>query len=70
MFTDQAGRHYWFAENLLKQGYTPTIFCASTNHFSNENVDTEGSKFIKKTVNDIPFIFINTPEYKGMANRE
>ena len=26
MFFDQAGRHYWFAENLIKEGYKPTIF--------------------------------------------
>ncbi|WJY26419.1 glycosyltransferase family 4 protein [Sporosarcina trichiuri] len=65
MFSDQAGRHYWFAEHLIEQGYTPTIFCASTNHFSNENVDTDGRKFIRKQVNDIPFTFINTPQYKG-----
>ncbi|WP_318506969.1 hypothetical protein [Bacillus sp. T3] len=40
MYIDQAGRHYWLAENLIKQGYNPTIFCASTVHNSNENIDT------------------------------
>ena len=36
MFNDKAGRHYWFAENLIETGYNPTIFCASTIHNSNE----------------------------------
>ena len=42
MYKDRAGRHYWFAENLVRNGYNPTIFCASTNHFSDENIDTKG----------------------------
>lgn len=65
MFFDQAGRHYWFAENLLKEGYKPTIFCASTNHFSDNDIDTKRSKYSLDSVNNIPFVFINTPEYKG-----
>lgn len=69
MFFDQAGRHYWFAENLLKEGYKPTIFCASTNHFSDNHIDTEGQKFSTDSVNDIPFVFVNTPEYKGNGKK-
>ena len=65
MFFDQAGRHYWFAENLIKEGYKPTIFCASTNHFSDNHIDTEGSRYSLDSVNNIPFVFVNTPEYKG-----
>lgn len=69
MFFDQAGRHYWFAENLLKEGYKPTIFCASTNHFSDNHIDTKGQKFSTDSVNDIPFVFVNTPEYKGNGKK-
>jgi glycosyltransferase involved in cell wall biosynthesis len=69
MFFDQAGRHYWFAENLLKEGYKPTIFCASTNHFSDNHIDTKGQKFSTNSVNDIPFVFVNTPEYKGNGKK-
>ncbi|TCP24921.1 glycosyltransferase involved in cell wall biosynthesis [Scopulibacillus darangshiensis] len=63
MYKDQAGRHYWFAENLIKRGYSPTIFCASTVHNSNENIDTKNNKFITDTLNNIPFVFVETPSY-------
>ena len=69
MFFDQAGRHYWLAENLIKEGYKPTIFCASTNHFSDNHIDTKGQKFSTDSVNDIPFVFVNTPEYRGNGKK-
>ncbi len=69
MFFDKAGRHYWFAENLIKKGYKPTIFCASTNHFSDNYIDTEGNKYSAESVNNIPFVFVNTPEYKGNGKK-
>lgn len=69
MFFDQAGRHYWFAENLIEEGYKPIIFCASTNHFSDNHIDTKGSKYSLDSVNNIPFVFVNTPEYKGNGKK-
>jgi len=69
MFKEQAGRHYWFAKYLLKEGYEPTIFCASTVHNSTENIDTQNNKYIKKTVNGIPFIFVKTPSYNGNGKK-
>lgn len=65
MYKDQAGRHYWFAENLIKEGYNPTVFCASTVHNSNDNIDTEGLKYCEYKQNGIPFVFVNTPDYAG-----
>lgn len=65
MFKDQAGRHYWFAENLIKHGYSPTVFCASTIHNSNENIVTGTQKYVSDNVNGIPFVFVKTPEYRG-----
>ncbi|HAS91460.1 MAG TPA: glycosyltransferase WbuB [Clostridiales bacterium] len=65
MYKDQAGRHYWFAENLIKAGYSPTIFCASTIHNLNENLDTAGNKYISYNLYGIPFVFIKTPKYNG-----
>lgn len=64
-FKDQAGRHYWFAENLMKEGYSPTIFCASTVHNSNENIDTGIQKYVSDKTNDIPFVFVKSPDYRG-----
>ncbi|KUO49312.1 MAG: glycosyltransferase WbuB [Desulfitibacter sp. BRH_c19] len=69
MYFDKAGRHYWFAEYLIKLGYKPTIFCASTNHFSNENIDTKGEKYITEPKNDIPFVFVKAPDYKGNGKK-
>jgi len=65
MYKNQGGRHYWFAENLIKHGYKPTIFCASTIHNSDENINTGKKKYIIKIINEIPFVFIKTPAYKG-----
>jgi glycosyltransferase involved in cell wall biosynthesis len=64
-YKDQAGRHYWFAENLLKQGYKPTIFCASTIHNSSENIDTGSNIYASEMTNGIPYVFVKTPNYIG-----
>jgi len=69
MYKDRAGRHYWFAENLVRNGYNPTIFCASTNHFSDENIDTKGKKHITDLQDGISFVFVNTPNYKGNGKK-
>ncbi|GEM04152.1 glycosyltransferase WbuB [Halolactibacillus miurensis] len=69
MFFDQAGRHYWFAENLIKKGYKPTIFCASTNHFSDYHIDTNEKQYSTDSVDSIPFVFVNTPEYEGNGKK-
>lgn len=69
MYFDKAGRHYWFAENLIESGYKPTVFCASTNHFSDKSVDTKGEMYVKQSKKEIPFVFVNTPEYKGNGKK-
>jgi len=65
MFKNQGGRHYWFAENLIKKGYKVTIFCASTFHNSSDIIDTGNNKYIRDSVNGIPFVFVKTPCYIG-----
>ncbi|MEA1853619.1 glycosyltransferase family 4 protein [Cytobacillus sp. OWB-43] len=65
MYKDRAGRHYWFAENLVKQGYNPTVFCASTVHNSNGNIDTGSNIYTSDMSNGIPFVFVKTPQYIG-----
>lgn len=69
MFKDEAGRHYWFAENLIKEGYSPTIFCASTIHNTNEDIDTNNHKFIIHKTNGIPFVFVKTPNYSQNGSK-
>lgn len=70
MFKDKAGRHFWFAENLLKRGYFPSIFCASTFHNSDEKIEINKNKKYKSDImNNIPFVFVKTPQYNGNGKR-
>lgn len=59
------GRHYKFAENLIKRGYNVKIFCASTVHNSNQNMITDSRKYLYEIHNDIPFVIIRARNYKG-----
>lgn len=65
MYFNEGGRHYWFAENLIKQGYEPTIFCANTRHNSNDVIELDGKLYSTDNKDNIPFVFVKTPEYKG-----
>lgn len=65
MYFNEGGRHYWFAENLIKQGYEPTIFCANTRHNSNDVIELDGKLYSINKKDNIPFVFVKTPEYKG-----
>lgn len=65
MYFNEGGRHYWFAENLIKQGYEPTIFCANTRHNSNDVIELDGELYSTDKKDNIPFVFVKTPEYKG-----
>ena len=64
MYKDHGGRHYWFAENLIEQGYDATVFCASTFHNSSEIIETGFEKYKEETTNGIPFVFVKTPPYQ------
>lgn len=65
MYFNRGGRHYWFAENLIKQGFEPTIFCANTRHNSNDVIELDGKLYSTDNKDNIPFVFVKTPEYKG-----
>lgn len=65
MYKNKGGRHYWFAENLIDEGYDPTIFCANTYHNKSEFIDTGDKKFAKDILNNIPFVFIKTTTALG-----
>lgn len=60
MYKNHGGRHYWFAENLIKQGYNATIFCANTYHNRLEYIDTGNKKYCTDIINNIPFVFVRT----------
>ena len=69
MIEDKAGRHYWLAEKLILNEYKPTIFCASTLHNTDDNIDTEGNIFIQKESENIPFVIVKTPQYSGNGKK-
>lgn len=64
-FYNKGGRHYWFAENLIKKGYQPVIFCANTRHNSQTIIDTKGERFLVDESGKIPFVFVKTSPYAG-----
>ena len=65
MYLDKGGRHYWFAKELIKNGYEPIIICASFVHKGNDNYIEDKKDFIVKYSENIPFIFIRTKPYQG-----
>ena len=65
MYRNQGGRHYWFAQNLIKEGYDATIFCANTYHNKSDFIDTGNKKYITDTLNHIPFVFVKTTAALG-----
>lgn len=60
MFINRGGRHYWFAKDLITQGYNATVFCANTYHNKTDVIDTGDKKYINKMVDEIPFVFVKT----------
>lgn len=60
MYKNRGGRHYWFADNLIKQGYDVTVFCANTYHNKSEYIDTKSKKYTTDIVDNIPFVFVKT----------
>ena len=65
MYENKGGRHYWFAKELIKNGYEPIIICASFVHKGNDNYVEDKKDFIIKYSENIPFIFIKTKPYQG-----
>ena len=71
MFENKGGRHYWFAENLIKMGYSSKVFTANTFHkISDKVIDTGDMEYIVKSVNGIPFVFVKSrPIKKNILGR-
>lgn len=65
MYKNKGGRHYWFAENLIKEGYDATVFCANTYHNKSEFIDTGKKKYAIDILNGIPFVFVKTTTALG-----
>ena len=70
MYFDGAGRHQSFAKYLKLNGHDAKIFCASTVHNSDINIDTNGKLFIEHTGQDnVPYVFVKTSSYQGNGNQ-
>ena len=69
MYYNAGGRHYWFAENLIKQGYEPTIFCANVRHNTNDVIYVHDNKYSIDIKKNIPFVFVKTPQYSGNGKK-
>lgn len=65
MLKDKAGRHYWFAKKLKEKENDVTVFCASTYLKNNEKIDTNGKRYVKVLVEDIPFVVVDVLNYSG-----
>jgi glycosyltransferase involved in cell wall biosynthesis len=65
MYKDHGGRHYWFADNLYKNGYIPTIFCSNQIHKTNDYINLNKKKYIIKNNNKFSFIFVKSSPYKS-----
>ncbi|GGA20489.1 glycosyltransferase family 4 protein [Psychrobacillus lasiicapitis] len=64
-FFNKGGRHYWFAENLIKKGYKPTIFCANLRHNSEDVINISNGKYTSEKSDEIPFVFVKTSSYSS-----
>jgi len=69
-FFNKGGRHYWFAENLIKSGYEPTIFCANIRHNREDIVNIYEGKYLRMINENIPFVFVKTVRYSDNGGNE
>jgi len=65
MYYNEGGRHYWFAKNLMDQGYDVKIFCANVRHNTKDKIEVEKGNYRLINKEGITFVFIKTPPYKG-----
>ena len=65
MFRDKAGRHYWFAQQLIERGYDVTVFCSTTLVNGEELLSTGSEKLTVKETDGIPFVFVKTVPAQG-----
>lgn len=60
MYQDKAGRHFWFAKQLKDKGYDVMVFGATTLVSGQELINVGKKKYVLKSVEDIPFVFVKT----------
>lgn len=65
MYQNEGGRHYWFAEELIKRGYKVSIICSNQFHAKNKTIETKGNLYKKVIKKDISFYFVKTVSSQG-----
>lgn len=65
MYLNRNGRHYNFSKYLIKEGYKPLIFCASTVHKHNKNLIEDDRLYYTDEIDGIKFVFVKTRGYAG-----
>ena len=65
MYRDKAGRHFWFAKQLMEEGYDVTVFCSTTLVNGEELLNIGKDKLAVKSADGIPFVFVKTVPAQG-----
>jgi len=65
MFIQQGGRHYWFAKYLVRAGYDVSIFCASSVHGNDYNLNQKNELYTEQECDGFHFVFVRTDSYLG-----
>lgn len=66
MYFDGTGRHHSLAKYLIRKGHEVKIFCASTVHNSEQEINLNGKLFLEKIgMDNVPYVFIQTSPYHG-----
>lgn len=65
MFFQKSGRHHWFAKYLKRSGYNVKIFCASTRHSGDADIEMDGSLFKEDVSEGIDYVFVKARKYEG-----
>lgn len=59
-------RHYELSHELVKRGYSVTIFTSAYNHFTKNDMIEDGGMVTEKNINGIEYVWIKTyPKYEG-----
>lgn len=56
-------RHYYFAKEFIKRGYSTTIVSASFSHFLKHYPNMEGQTYKRETVEGVDFLWIKVLKY-------
>ncbi len=65
MLINRGGRHYWIAEQLLKDGYEPVVFGCNINYESKDDYFPSSRKWtVQHSPEGIPFVSIKSCHYR------